>query len=1029
MKYRTTVRMICLLLAAAGTLSAQPTWWSPSGIGGGIGNTLGQPVINPNDAREAYIASTTSVLFHTMERGASWNHGSYLRFTSPGSGLGLVAFAGVPSLCFAINNVEGRSRAARTTDGGDTWEDLASDPTGGGATWLAVDPRNERNLLVGTNTMFYYTTDGGATFVRRYQTGAARTVIGTFFDNDTVYIGTTTGFLSTSSAQWTSFTNPTISGYPNGQTLISMAPGRRNDSARILCVFQDRNRVRTVYMLELQQFGSKAKRLTTIPAGFDPLAAGMASNDVRTLYLAGKSSTGAPVVHKSTDAGATWSEVFKAPNNANVRTAWLGYHGDADWPTGTYGIGLTVAPRDAATAMLTFQGYVHATSDGGAHWRQAYADTSGDNPEGAATPTGRGYHSAGIETTKALDIAWADSMHMFAGYSDLHGIISNDAGATWGLGYSGLSANTTYRLATNPTTGTMYAATATVADLLENGILSDNVIDNAGGQVVYSSDNGKTWKLLRDFKHPVVSVALDPNNPTRLYACIAHSTEGGIYVSNNIQAGNLSVWQRLAAPPRTHGRPLAVYALRDGMLVASYAGNNNQTYANSAGTFVSTDGGATWEDRSPWQSQYMTKDLAIDMSDPLQKIWYVSAANSVGEGAGLGGVYRTTDRGRTWGRFFFLDNPSSCTVNPKNGNEVYICTNGSGLWYTADARDSTPFFSNVEAYSYHRPTRVAFDPYNNVRVWITSHGDGISYMLTVPPPEAPTLLSPTNGTGGVATACTLTWRAMPGATGYHVQVARTPNFTTPILDSANVAGTEIEVSGLAQGATYYWRAAARNQAGSGPWSAPWSFTTAQPNVVPAPVQYAPANDTVGVLQPYAFFWREVDHAVWYQLQIARDSLFATIVLDVIGNAPGNSIPVTGLPESTLLYWRVRAADGTDTSVWSATWRFTTAGPVAATPTENERAADGPALGLRIRAGMPARGDADVPIAITLPHAGVARLDVLDARGLHHATPASGAMASGTTVVWWRPGDAPSGLYFCVLSFEGTHLPQRIVIVR
>ena len=77
---------------------------------------------------------------------------------------------------------------------------------------------------------------------------------------------------------------------------------------------------------------------------------------------------------------------------------------------------------------------------------------------------------------------------------------------------------------------------------------------------------------MHDFGDPVVWVTLDPNNPNRLYASVVHSTNGGIYVSNDIQNGAASTWTRLATPPRSEGHPFNIQVLADGTLVATYSG-------------------------------------------------------------------------------------------------------------------------------------------------------------------------------------------------------------------------------------------------------------------------------------------------------------------------------------------------------------------------------------------------------------------------------------------------------------------------
>ncbi|MBK6507387.1 MAG: hypothetical protein IPG02_17475 [Ignavibacteria bacterium] len=111
--------------------------------------------------------------------------------------------------------------------------------------------------------------------------------------------------------------------------------------------------------------------------------------------------------------------------------------------------------------------------------------------------------------------------------------------------------------------------------------------------------------------HPVIWLALDPNNQNRMYASVIHSTLGGIFVSSNIQNGSSSTWTKLINPPRTEGHPFNIKVLNDGTLLASYSGRRNSSgvFTASSGIFISTNGGTSWTDRSHTGMHYWTKTL------------------------------------------------------------------------------------------------------------------------------------------------------------------------------------------------------------------------------------------------------------------------------------------------------------------------------------------------------------------------------------------------------------------------------------
>ena len=86
---------------------------------------------------------------------------------------------------------------------------------------------------------------------------------------------------------------------------------------------------------------------------------------------------------------------------------------------------------------------------------------------------------------------------------------------------------------------------------------------------------------------------------------------------------------------------------------------------------------------------------------------------------------------------------------------------------------------------------------------------------------APTLLSPSNGAGGVVPAPTLTWSAAAGAVSYDVRFGA----SSPPPFVANTTNLSYAPAGpLSLGATYYWQVVAKNAAGSAA-SPVWSFTT------------------------------------------------------------------------------------------------------------------------------------------------------------------------------------------------------------
>lgn len=105
-------------------------------------------------------------------------------------------------------------------------------------------------------------------------------------------------------------------------------------------------------------------------------------------------------------------------------------------------------------------------------------------------------------------------------------------------------------------------------------------------------------------------------------------------------------------------------------------------------------------------------------------------------------------------------------------------------------------------------------------------------LSTVQAPAASTLISPEDGATGVATGPILAWQASGGAASYRLQVAREPNFLSPVLDQAGIVATSYAVGGLANDSTYHWRVQASNEGGLSAWSSVRSFRTVAAPVAP-----------------------------------------------------------------------------------------------------------------------------------------------------------------------------------------------------
>ena len=748
-------------------LAGPPSKWAPRGPGGG--GALFAPSFSPHNQNELYIACDMSEVFRSTNLGASWELQDFRQIQ--GNRESQVRFTNNPSTLCALDYTGDLARPSKSTDGGLTWHRLSNDPTSGEAYSLFTDPNSATKLIVSDYSHIYLSTDGGNTFAQKFSTtsGSGCFVGGSVFDGTNIYVGTNLGLLISTNGG--AFVAASVGGIPSTQAIVSFAGSRQGPTLRFLCVTLDSGDVfpglftegsyfgyAGIYSLDLGQVNWTAKTTGIIANDF-PFFVAMSRGDVATAYVAGQNSSEFPIVYKTTNGGANWQSVLLTNNNQNIYTGWAGRGGDRDWSYGAGALGFAVSPIDPNKVAFTDLGFTHLTTDGGATWKQTYVNPADQNPLNTLTPKGKSYHSVGLEDTTCWWLTWKDQNNIFASYSDIRGTRSTDGGASWSFNYGGQPYNSTYQSLKHPVTGTLYAATSSVHDMYQSTRLQDSILDAGTGAIKYSTDGGANWLTLHDFVHPVIGLAVDPNNTNRMYASVIHSTTGGIYISNNIQNGGASTWTKLANPPRTEGHPFNIH-------VFTYSGRRNSsgTFTASSGVFVSTDGGTSWLDRSHTGMQYWTKDLVVDPYDLTQNTWYACVFSGWGGPPnGLGGLYRSTNRGGSWTGINSLDRVTSCTFSPTNSNEMYLTTETEGLWYSSNVNTPAPVFTAVTSYPFRQPERVFFNPYDPNEIWVTSFGNGLRVGNT-----CGYLLSPSSGffseIGGggsiaVAAGATCPWTA------------------------------------------------------------------------------------------------------------------------------------------------------------------------------------------------------------------------------------------------------------------------------
>jgi photosystem II stability/assembly factor-like uncharacterized protein len=743
------MRVLCglpvLVALASSLVAAPPDRWTTRGAGGG--GAMFEPCYSPHDPDELWVACDMGSFHVTKDAGVSWRTVPCSQLQ--GNSRTAVRFTMDKDLLWSLDTPWRRGSEmicpSVSLDAGRTWTRLGKPhwPDNFSASNICVDfQRPERLLIAAQYHSLLFSRDAGRSFQTVRENKTTIRLAGAFFSEDEILACTSHEGMLRSTDNGKTWREHPATGIPRGEypgTFVAAGSGakRRLFVITVSDVWPEATgtsaeNFRGLYVLdpdsnkwEKRQDGLKGRPFFVAASPKDPDIA----------YAAGMSPEGeeGPCICKTTNGGKTWVPIFQTKQNANITSGWAGFGGKLNWSWPGYALGLAVAPTDPDRVAVTDLGCVHQTKDGGKTWEQLYTNTKNPHLAGEKTPRDDSYSSRGLEVTSCWDVAWFGPQNVFVGYSDISGLVSDDGG-TWWRWPAGHTENTAYHVLVT-LDGKGYLAGGGIHDLYQSTRLEDKPIDNGTGYVMVSDDKGATWKMLKDFKAPVVRLAQHPKQPETLYACVVNSQRGGIYRTTELGKGLEATWTQLAAPELTSGHPYSLQILDDGTLVCTYSGHIMRgQFSAGSGVYISTDGGKSWQDRSDPGMRYWTKDLVLDHHDRTQSTWYVGVYHAWGANAqrGKSGLYRTTDRGKTWHQILQkssglsgLLNVESVTFHPTRPGILYMTTENDGLWWTDDLRKEKPTFFQVTSYPFKHPTRVFFNPHQLGEIWVTSFGSGL----------------------------------------------------------------------------------------------------------------------------------------------------------------------------------------------------------------------------------------------------------------------------------------------------------------
>lgn len=726
--------------------SQSPTSWNYSGIGGG--GALFSPSINPQNSAELYVACDMGGLYHSTNNADTWQLVPHTQIR--GGWRSKVNFTNNASIRYSLNykanGIQDQITPCKTLDGGITWNKLSGNPDDNEELFaLYANYDNPNQVIISQWKDIYFSNDGGTNFNLVYSglsSGAGCKLSGVCWDGNAIYLGTNDGIIRSTNGGST-FSLWLTGGIVSTQVISSFAAAKEGSVLRFYAMTSNAADVYNgdefdfyEYMKGMYKMDNASGVWVNVWNGLDATTQygkriQMAINEIDIVYISGETSSGHPMVLKTTNAGNTWNNVFTTTNNQNIYTGWCGTGGDVGWTWAELLFGMEVSALDANKLAISDYGFVHTSTDGGLNWHQAYTRTSFENPSAVSTPTKKAYQSAGdLNQISVWQVYWIDSSRMWSCASDIKGTRSTDKGNTWSFNYTGHTENTSYRIVRNINNDNiLYMATASVHDIYQSARLADAQLDASGntGSVKFTTDKGQTWQVMHDFSDIVCWVATDPNDANVLYASVVNSSNGngGIWKCSNASAGASSIWNKLSNPPRTEGHPYNIVVLNNGQVLVSYSGHRDPGFTASSGIFLYEPISMSWQDKSDAGMFYWTQDVIVDPHDANQNTWYACVYEGWGSAAtqGVGGIYKTTNRGATWTRIWNNERCHSVTISPVWANEMYVSTEYHGLLYCNNLTSASPVFTATN-YPFRNALRTFFNPYNN-EVWACGFGGGM----------------------------------------------------------------------------------------------------------------------------------------------------------------------------------------------------------------------------------------------------------------------------------------------------------------
>ena len=677
--------------------------WTRIGPGGGGAQFI--PTISPHDPSTVLVRCDMTGAYLTHDGGKSW---------------GMINLGGVRA--FAFDPGDPRTMYAiglglwRSSDSGVTWnliyppqseiaaiespDDHASgrivtkDGRYPRVAAMAIDPKNAKHLYAAVSDSLLESSNAGKQWRKTgdLPSGVMRI---------SVYNGVVSAVTSNSTLIGTK-------SYPTPAQFIDVSRG----GERLYAISRE--------SIHVSDDGGRTWRDSSFPSTSKPrlVAIATSANHSDVAYVSYSNLDGRYFgVAKSTDAGRTWSPVWKELGNApaeNVHDVWVTQRFGPGW--GENPIGLGVAPADPNIVYGTDLGRTMRSTDGGKNWSGVYARKT----------SAEGFTTTGLDVTTSYGVHFDpfNAKRQFITYTDIGLFRSEDGGKSWLSSTTGVPrpwVNTTYWVEFDPAVeGRMWAAMSGTHDLPRPKMWRRTGTSRFNGGVAISDDGGRTWRKASESLPPSAAthILLDPKSRVLYMTAFAR----GVYKSTDLGAN----WE-LKNNGIEGGEPFAWRITRDSrgwlyLVVARRSEDAKYGTPNDGALYRSTDGAEHWQRIPLPEGLNGSNGLAIDPKDP-DRMYLAAWGRAAGKSARDGGVFLSTDAGRNWRSVLWKDqHVYDVPIDPRNASILYACGFESSAWRSTDRGET---WSRIAGYNFKWGHRVIPDPASPSDIYVTTFGGSV----------------------------------------------------------------------------------------------------------------------------------------------------------------------------------------------------------------------------------------------------------------------------------------------------------------